>query len=356
MILKEKSQTGSASVKHDAGIKQEQDVAFYLRRAYKDRDNVMVLNDISLSYGGETAQIDHLIVYSYGFIVVESKSIRGEVKVNKYGEWTRSYKDSWNGMPSPIKQAELQIKLLQELLKEHKSTLLGTILGIQQGFGGRCFDVFCAISSDAIIDRSEATTDVADKLVKSEFVVEALDKKMDFKSIFSFKGLLTDNRPSFNADELTKVCDFILSQQSPNLARNVSIPTNPQSQTTSAVIAEQEAGIATDTAIASHNGDAHSVCNSSSEPVSTTALAAPAISLSCDQTACKHCKSADGLTALSGRYGYFVQCAKCGGNTPLKRNCPSCRGADTKVTKSKSVYNLACQACGGVAEIFRSAG
>ncbi len=115
MILKEKSQTGSASVKHDAGIKQEQDVAFYLRRAYKDRDNVMVLNDISLSYGGETAQIDHLIVYSYGFIVVESKSIRGEVKVNKYGEWTRSYKDSWNGMPSPIKQAELQIKLLQEL-------------------------------------------------------------------------------------------------------------------------------------------------------------------------------------------------------------------------------------------------
>ena len=62
MILKDKVQTSSVSIKLDAGIKQEQDVAFYLRRAYKDRDNVMVFNDIRLSHGGESAQIDHLIV------------------------------------------------------------------------------------------------------------------------------------------------------------------------------------------------------------------------------------------------------------------------------------------------------
>ena len=82
MILKDKTQTSSASIKLDAGIKQEHDVAFYLRRAYKNSDQVMVLNDLRIEHDGEIAQIDHLIVYTYGFIVVESKSIRGEVQVN----------------------------------------------------------------------------------------------------------------------------------------------------------------------------------------------------------------------------------------------------------------------------------
>jgi hypothetical protein len=48
MILKDKIQTSSASIKLGAGIKQEQDVAFHLRRAYKNSDNVMVLNNLRI--------------------------------------------------------------------------------------------------------------------------------------------------------------------------------------------------------------------------------------------------------------------------------------------------------------------
>ena len=315
MILKDKTQTSSASIKLDAGIKQEQDVAFYLRRAYKDRDNVMVFNDIRLSHAGEHAQIDHLIVYSYGFIVVESKSIRGEVQVNEYSEWSRSYKGQWSGMPSPIKQAELQLALLKQLLSAHDSQLLGTLLGMQQGFGGRCFDVFCAISSDAIIDRSKAPIDVADKLVKSEFVVEALDKKMDFKTFFQFKARLAENRPSFTAQELTKICDFILTHTSQPFAPSTENKVVQQRQLANNVIAKEAisetdqvsewvshelkpAEILPDTKlsqVAHIKGQHHSVA-----------------------VTCKHCCAADGLTAQSGRYGYFVQCGNCSGNTPLK--------------------------------------
>ena len=63
MILKDKTQTSSGSIKLDAGIKQEHDVAFYLRRAYKNNDKVMVLNDLRIEHDGESAQIDHLLVY-----------------------------------------------------------------------------------------------------------------------------------------------------------------------------------------------------------------------------------------------------------------------------------------------------
>ncbi|MGI5309789.1 NERD domain-containing protein [Rheinheimera sp. WS51] len=202
MILKEKTQTISSSAKLDAGIKQEQDVAFYLRRAYKDRDNVMVINDLRIEHDGEVAQIDHLIVYSYGFIVVESKSIRGEVSVNEHGEWSRSYKGQWSGMPSPIKQAELQLKLLKQYLCANTLQVIGKFLGIQQGLGARCYDVFCAISSDAIIDRANATKEVADKLVKSEFIADALDKKMNFIKFYRLVAKTFDTRPSFNSGTL----------------------------------------------------------------------------------------------------------------------------------------------------------
>lgn len=350
MILKDKTQTSSASIKLDAGIKQEQDVAFYLRRAYKDRDNVMVFNDIRLSHAGEHAQIDHLIVYSYGFIVVESKSIRGEVQVNEYSEWSRSYKGQWSGMPSPIKQAELQLALLKQLLSAHDSQLLGTLLGMQQGFGGRCFDVFCAISSDAIIDRSKAPIDVADKLVKSEFVVEALDKKMDFKTFFQFKARLAENRPSFTAQELAKICDFILAYTSQPFAPCTENKVVQQRQVANNVIAK-EAFSETDQVsewVSHELKPAEILPDTKLAQVAHTKGPHHSVAVTC-----KHCGAADGLTAQSGRHGYFVQCGNCSGNTPLKRACPICKSQNTKVSKSQSVFTLACQACSASMEVFR---
>ncbi|OUR87179.1 nuclease, partial [Gammaproteobacteria bacterium 42_54_T18] len=63
MIIKEKQiETMPTDSRLKAGIKQEQDVAFYLRRAFKNRDDVMVFNDLRIIHDEEVAQIDHLIV------------------------------------------------------------------------------------------------------------------------------------------------------------------------------------------------------------------------------------------------------------------------------------------------------
>ena len=82
MILKDKTFQNAVSPKAKAGQKQEQDVAYFLRRAFKDHKEVFVINDFKFTHNNETAQIDHLIVYTFGFILIESKSIKGEVKVN----------------------------------------------------------------------------------------------------------------------------------------------------------------------------------------------------------------------------------------------------------------------------------
>lgn len=332
MILKDKTQTSSASIKLDAGIKQEHDVAFYLRRAYKNSDQVMVLNDLRIEHDRESAQIDHLIVYTYGFIVVESKSIRGEVKVNEYGEWTRSYKGQWSGMPSPIKQAELQLKLLKQYLCANTEKVIGKFLGIQQGLGARCYDVFCAISNDAIIDRSGAPKDIADRLVKSEFVTDALDKKMNFIKFYQIAAKIADTRPTFNLGELNHICQFLLG--------NVS-------QTEPAIVNEQHAAWPApmqSTPEAEVKPIVQVAVVANPAPPSVTPIVKP-VALQAITAQCKHCGDCSALSPQSGRYGYYVQCGKCGGNTPLKRPCLACNSHNTRVSKAKTVYRLSCADC-----------
>ena len=337
MILKDKTQTSSASIKLDAGIKQEHDVAFYLRRAYKNSEQVMVLNDLRIDHDGESAQIDHLIVYTYGFIVVESKSIRGAVKVNEYGEWTRSYKDQWSGMPSPIKQAELQLKLLKQYLCANTEKVIGKFLGIQQGLGARCYDVFCAISSDAIIDRSTAPKDIADKLVKSEFIADALDKKMNFIKFYNLAAKIADTRPTFNQDELNHICQFLLgnvSQIEPGVSEPHAAWPAPMQNT-------PKADIKPITPTAAPTNMVPPSVMPVTKPVALQAITAQ----------CKHCGACSALSPQSGRYGYYVQCGKCGGNTPLKRPCPVCSSQNTKVSRRREQYQLSCLSCSSSALI-----
>ena len=132
MILKDKELQNVKAANTIAGQKQELDVAFYLRREFKDHPQIFIINDYKFSFNNETAQIDHLIVYPYGFILIESKSITGEVTVNELGEWSRSSNAKWSGMPSPIKQAELQEKLLKEFLHHNRANILNKIADVME--------------------------------------------------------------------------------------------------------------------------------------------------------------------------------------------------------------------------------
>ncbi|ALO34605.1 hypothetical protein CMT41_07655 [Colwellia sp. MT41] len=322
MIIKDKVIISSSSPIIKAGQKQELDVAFYLRRAFKDHDQVFVFNDIKLNHNNETAQLDHLIVHTFGFILIESKSITGEVTVNKYEEWSRSYNGKWSGMSSPIKQVELQKDLLKKLLRDHDSTLLDRLFGfekLQKGFGGRQWEHLCAISSNAIINRDDAPEHIAKKLVKSEFIVDSVTTLMNLSSskpraLSFFKA---ETRPWFNADEITRLCDFILQkgtsekkseEQTDKKSLKKTIPEQIIKQTRSLKItpSKEQAKL---------------------------------------NIKCKKCNTQDTLEACWGKFGYFVKCNSCSINTPMKALCTACNSKKTKVSKKKEVYTLICQDC-----------
>lgn len=338
------------SAQATAGQQQEQNVAFFLRRAYKDHPQVLVINDFKFRFNDEVAQIDHLIVYSYGFILIESKSIRGQVKVNQQQEWTRSLNTyqakttKWQGMPSPIKQVELQQALLLELLMHHRSEILGKLLGFkQQGFKGRCWDHLCAVSSDAIIDRKSMPKTVSDKLIKSEFLVEKLDKVMNLKSKFARFINTSATRPAFSQQELESVASFLIKQHiAPNAAANTETATR-----THQVATEQNSAPLANTPITA--ASAAPVQQMPAQPIA----ADPALLTETEKSQviqlalhCKHCGESTNYAPMYGKFGYYINCKQCTKNTPMKQACPQCSSKNTRIKKRQEIYTLNCQECG----------
>lgn len=320
MILKDKDPLAETSDKRLlAGDNQEKNLAFYLRRAFKDRDDVLVINDLRIIHNGEVAQIDHLVITELGFCLIESKSIKATVKINKEGEWSRAYGGSVKGIASPIKQVELQEKLLRDLLFENRNKILAKILGLQQSFGGRKWKTICAVSSDAVIDRSYLPKALNERVMKTEFIADWVDQNVAMKQgigtkLMAFKSAA----PLFSQDELQSIGNFLLSQHSPLK--------NLEGTKKNAPVGAGEK-LSTDLSENMAEGVKPDPC---------------AISLP-ESLCCKACLTSDKLAAMYGKFGYYVKC-ECGVNTSMKRSCPKCNAA-MRVKKSKTKYTASCS-CG----------
>lgn len=99
------------------GIKGEREAAFHLDGHYKDSPNHVLLHDLRLVVGGETAQIDHLLIHRAGFFVlIETKNYSGDLDVNAHGEFTVRYGKVRYGIPSPYEQSRRHARILGKLL------------------------------------------------------------------------------------------------------------------------------------------------------------------------------------------------------------------------------------------------
>ncbi len=313
MILKERNDFLSENVMAAAGQNHEKDVAFYLRREFSSSSDVFVFNDIRISHQGEQAQIDHLILNPKGFLIIESKSITGEVRVNKHGEWSRSYNGQWRGMASPLRQAELQTDLLRNWLNENRESFFEKIrfFGGTIGVKGYDWQVLCAVSSNAILHRGDMTEDISEKIVKAEFIA------VKAKELFSNNVIVNaiTSTPLYSQKALKQLSGFILSSQKAS-EKSVEILQEGRPETEAKVVAKAD-------------------YEANSQPTKR-----PVAGISC-----RKCSMSDSLTGAAGKFGYYVKCGHCQTNTPMKSNCPSCNSSSTKVSKSKNAYNLICEAC-----------
>ena len=103
-----------------AGIKGEQESAYYIDFRLKNSKNTAVIHDLRLNHEGRVAQIDHLLIHcSHRFYVLESKHFSHGIKINEQGEFNRwnDWQKKFEGMPSPIEQNKRHALVLKEVLE-----------------------------------------------------------------------------------------------------------------------------------------------------------------------------------------------------------------------------------------------
>jgi hypothetical protein len=191
-----------------AGKEAEQQMSFYLRRAFADNKNIYIFNDLRLEYEDDAAQIDHLIVHQYGMIIIESKSVSSRVEINEQQEWTRWFNNIAQGMSSPIIQAREQGVFLKKYLNRHAEVLLGKILGMQSRFRGMPIDTLVAISDSGIINRPKTMS--LDEVCKADQICDRVrshySKRQKDNGVFNLN--LNSTVYSFNKDEANRVVAF----------------------------------------------------------------------------------------------------------------------------------------------------
>ncbi len=216
MIVKEFERVKANNKFEQAGYNAESQMAFYLKREFKDDSQFLVFNNLRFEKDGDACQIDHLVLHRYGMVIIESKSVTTRVEVNELGEWKRWFNNTEKGMPSPILQAQRQGKFLKNYLEDHVETLLDKlILGRQAHFNEMPIDLLVAVSDSGIINRPK--NDQLNTIFKADQIADKVKgivseyRKIESLLIFSLKSAYL-----FNMDEVSRISNFILVHHKPS--------------------------------------------------------------------------------------------------------------------------------------------
>ena len=305
MIRKELDPFAGGDERAVAGRRAEEQLAFYLKRAFERDKNVHVFNSLRFESEGDAAQIDHLVMHKYGLILVESKSITGHVTINEHGEWERRGGGRSVGIPSPILQAQRQTAFLRHLLRENVERLLSKLLGFRKQFGALRCDVLVAISDSGIIHRPD-NLDLSE-VCKADQVPERVQAIMKHlrgaNSLLSLnlKDVVLDLRP----EEQERIALFFVEKHRP-----LNVP--------------------------------------AIKPTPQRSMAPPPVPASPGF----HCRACGGKRlAVQYAHSYYFKCLECGGNTPARALCPHCQ-SQAKIRKSGLQFHSDCAACGKSAPFF----
>jgi len=176
MIVKNRDSYNGKDKFEKAGIKAEEKMAWYLKRAFGKSKDIYVLNDLRLEFDKhDYIQIDHLLMHPHGFFFIESKSVSSAVKIDKNDYWERLWNNKWEAMPSPLKQVGVQADSFRQILESKTNSLREkSLFGfIQRRFDSCPFDAVVAISDNGKISGNKEK-----EVMKAEAVCEYIKNKI----------------------------------------------------------------------------------------------------------------------------------------------------------------------------------
>jgi len=342
MVLKPYVDSEERDPRRSAGRRAERQMAHYLDRHFGDATNVLLLHDLRIELGGEVAQMDHLVVHSFGVAIVESKSVTTEVRINAAGEWERWWDRRWQGMRDPILQGERQGMLLKKLLTSRQAELLDkAVFGLLQGnFKNMALDVFAAISDQGRISRAEKGQ--APRVLKADAVPNAIqDVIAGYRhATGTFSGTIREAREAprvFKDDEVLRIGHFLRTRHV--VVREGVAPSEP--------VLPARVDTATRRPGAGRQRDAAPTPAGATPPPAPPdppVAAADAGDGDVVLVVCRACGGSD-LEARIGKLGPYGRCRACGTNTPVRMRCAGC-GESVRVERAPGGFAGVCGACG----------
>ena len=336
MILKEKTlKENSGSFYQQLGNEAEKQMSFYLKRHFAKAENYYVLNDLKIHYEGENCQIDHIVICESGVYIIESKSCVGEIKYDEQDQWIRYTKKGRFGMQSPVEQAELQKQLLKKYLAKstENGEILGTLLGMKEGYGARNFQKIIAISDTTIIEHPKKPNQfvmkadkVCDFIKNFEKDTKILKKYNPFKNTVPLKPFQVENTAYFllngkTQKEDTKVEPKISAEEEQNKEPDIDVVDVIGNALMRGFFGEEEV---------------EDKEKEKEEPQDTK------MEKEENKTPNEDCQHDDHI--IYGKYGYYFKCKKCDRNKNINEKCEICN-KKMKIRKCKQKFYAVCQNC-----------
>lgn len=162
------------------GYDAEHQMAHYLKRKFFDHPEIHVLNNLRfkcVTDDGDYAQIDHLIITPYCFIVVETKNWVGGMKYDEDGNcWYLSKEDDeWHtSKESPIFQAKRQSEALRRVVQNNKEILRKKFLFLQGGFQNYPVHFLVALYGESNVVKPEKSCKYDGMVLKAEVIPDKI--------------------------------------------------------------------------------------------------------------------------------------------------------------------------------------
>lgn len=191
-----------------SGHKGEQDSAYFIDFYYKDSANWLIIHDLRLEYGGNVAQIDHLLINRFlDFYVLETKHYAYGIKVTERGEFLVLFQKRYIAIESPIEQNQRHIKVLGDLLKGEN------LLPKRLGFSLQAnFLPYILVSPKSRVIRPKSKDFNTDTLIKSDEFYQRTQDDIDKQDFISSVGSVVK---IVSQDSLREIGERLVSYHKP---------------------------------------------------------------------------------------------------------------------------------------------
>lgn len=157
------------------GMDGEKNVAYEIKNSYIP---MLVLHDIRIEDGDSVAQMDYVLVTKNFILVLETKSLNGDITVNESGEFIRCFKNKSGhvykkeGIYSPVSQNERHVRILNEYLKKNKIIKNLPI-----------YSCVVIANPKGIINKYRAPQEIQNQIIKCEQLTSFIKGKLEYHRV-----------------------------------------------------------------------------------------------------------------------------------------------------------------------------